>query len=534
MRMAPAQAIRHDGGAVLREMSHEFGSEPDVESVVQASSHWIGAALGWECDAMRFAVPDERGNLRAVLSTGEELIGDASLRRAHAAFDRKTTGRRPARTRRGSQALTLPFVVRGASFGVLDVVAPSHVIDERWETLDAVAGQIAIALANVATRNSIERGREAMRKAALLGARVAHAPTREEALREIVRGLYQDFGLRTAAWFVEEGGPRLVTTRGLGSRRRDRLRAIAAAGPGDLSARLASTFASVTVSDNPDVIDAGGTVVVMDANQDPQLREAVVLVQAVSGQLLSWSFSLEQLRKRNVSLDTALTLTAHELRGPLLAAKATIDGMLQEAGRGEVDRARLRDSRRQLEELASIVDPLLRWSVSGHGLRRRVGDLVGLVAKAIDSVVLETGEDRVVLEVPLDPLSVPMSRRHLSFAIANLIRNAIAFSPPESVVSVRVAFDEATATVSVHNEGIGVAEEEVESIFEPFSRGRSGRSVRAGNGLGLFVVQRVADSHGGRVWVKSGEKGTTFHLTLPLRSAAAAERGVPHQSADRG
>ena len=534
MRMASARASRHDGDAVLREMSHEFGSEPDVDAVIRASSHWIGAALGWELDAMRFALPDAQGDLRAALSTGEELIEDASLRRAHMAFARKAPKRRPARTRRGSQALTLPLVVRGVAVGVLDVVAPSNVLDERWETLDAVVSRIAIALANVAARSSIERGREAMRKAALLGARVAHAPTREEAIREIVRALHQDFGLRAAAWLVEEGGPLLVSTRGVGSRRRDRLRAIAASGPGDLSTRLASTFASVTASDDPDVIDAGGTIVVMDANQDPQLREAIVLAQAVSGQLLAWSFSLEQLQKRNVSLDTALTLTAHELRGPLLAAKATIDGMLQEAGRGGADRARLRDSRRQLEELASIVDPLLRWSVSGDGLRRRGGDLIGLVAKAIDSVVLETGEDRVVLEVPLDPSSVPISRRHLSFAIANLIRNAIAFSPSESVVSVRVAFDDATATVSVHNEGIGVAEEEVESIFEPFSRGRSGRSARAGNGLGLFVVQRVANSHGGRVWVKSGEEGTTFHLTIPLRTAAPAERGVQHQRADRG
>ena len=430
MRMAPAPLSRHDGGAVLREMYHDFGSEPDVEAVVRASSHWIGVALGWNLDAIRFAVPDARGDLRAVLGAGEELIEDASLRRAHVAFDRKATSRRPVRTRRGSHALTLPFVARGVAFGVLDLVAPSHVIDERWETLDAVASRIAIALANVARRSSIERGSEAMRKAALLGPRIALASTRQEALREIVRGLYRDIGLRSAAWLVEGAGPLLVSTRGLGSRRRDRLRAIAAVGPGDLSARLASTFASVADSDHPEVIDAGGTVVVMDANQDPLLREAVALIQAVSGQLLSWSFSLEQLRKRNASLDTALTLTAHELRGPLLAAKATIDGMLQEPGRREADRARLRDSRRQLEELADIVEPLLRWSVSGDGLRRRGGDLVGLVAKAIDSVVLETGEDRVVLEVPLDPVSVPMSRRHLSFAVANLIRNAIAILPP--------------------------------------------------------------------------------------------------------
>ena len=58
-----------------------------------------------------------------------------------------------------------------------------------------------------------------------------------------------------------------------------------------------------------------------------------------------------------------------------------------------------------------------------------------------------------MLELPLDPVRVPISRRHVSFAIRNLIRNAIAFSPPDSVVAVRVAFDDATTTISVHDQG---------------------------------------------------------------------------------
>ncbi len=236
---------------------------------------------------------------------------------------------------------------------------------------------------------------------------MAQSSTREEALREIVRGVHQGFGLRAAAWLLEGGEPVLVSARGLGSRRRDRLRVIVQPGRGDLSARLASTFASAASSDAPDVIDAGGTVVVMDADHDPRFREAISLVQGVSAGLLRCLFSMEQLRRRNTSLDDALTMTAHELRGPMLAAKATIDGMLQEPGRAADDRTRLREARRQLEELADVVGPLLRWSVSDERLRRRSSDLVGLVAKAIDFVVRETGEDRVILEVSLDPGACP-------------------------------------------------------------------------------------------------------------------------------
>jgi signal transduction histidine kinase len=528
---APGRADDPDGSAMLGEMLDALGSELDLDGVVRTSAQVIAAVLGWELHAYRLAVPDASGDLRAVAGVEQDLVGDDSLEQATAVFDRKTTDLRPAPGDVGTKALTIPFVTDGLAYGVVDIVAPSAVIDGRRDVLDAVAGRIAVALADVTASSSNERDGRAMQLATAIVDRVAHSRTREEALREIVRGVHQGFGLRAAAWLREAGEPVLVSARGLGSRRRDRLRAIQPGG-GDLAARLASTFASAASSNEPDVVDAGGAIIVMDPSDDPRSREAIALVQGVCAGLLRCLYSLEQLRRRNASLDDALTLTAHELRGPLLAAKATIDGMLQEPGRAGDDRVRLRGARRQLEELADVVGPLLRWSVSDERLRRRLSDLVGLVAKAIDSVVRETGEDRVILEVSLEPVSVPISRRHLSFAIANLIRNAIAFSPRDSVVSVRIMFDPAEATISVHDEGVGVPAEDLDSIFQPFARGRLGRSVRAGNGLGLFVVQRVADSHGGRVWVESGASGTTFHLTLPLRRAAAEGR-VRHGSVDR-
>ena len=517
---------------MLVEMLDALGSELDLEGVVHASAQLVGAVFGWQLHAFRLALPDASGDLRAVAGIDEALVGDASFEAARGAFDRMTPSLRPALAGVGTQALTIPFVSDGLAYGVVDIVAPTDVIDGRRDALDAVAGRIAAALSDVSAPSSIERGRPEMHQATAIVARVAQSSTREEALREIVRGVHQGFGLRAAAWLLEGGEPVLVSARGLGSRRRDRLRVIVQPGRGELSARLASTFASAASSDAPDVIDAGGTVVVMDADHDPRFREAISLVQGVSAGLLRCLFSMEQLRRRNTSLDDALTMTAHELRGPMLAAKATIDGMLQEPRRAADDRTRLREARRQLEELADVVGPLLRWSVSDERLRRRSSDLVGLVAKAIDSVVRETGEDRVILEVSLDPVTVPISRRHLSFAVGNLIRNAIAFSPRDSVVGVRIMFDPAAATISVHDSGIGVPAEDVDSIFQPFARGRLGRAVRAGNGLGLFVVQRVADSHGGRVWVESGATGTTFHLALPLRRAADDGRGR-HGSVDR-
>ena len=146
-------------GVLLREMVHALGSEPDVEGVVRASSHWIGAALGLgarrSCDSR---CPTRVVDLRTVLSDGEGLIDDDSLERASAVFDGKVTSRLPARAGTRAQAVTIPIVSRGFAYGVLDIVAPAHVIDERWDTLVAVVGQVAVALSNATARDSLDRG----------------------------------------------------------------------------------------------------------------------------------------------------------------------------------------------------------------------------------------------------------------------------------------------------------------------------------------------------------------------------------------
>jgi signal transduction histidine kinase len=111
-----------------------------------------------------------------------------------------------------------------------------------------------------------------------------------------------------------------------------------------------------------------------------------------------------------------------------------------------------------------------------------------------------------------------VSRRHVSLAVADLVRNAIAYSPPRSLVEVGLAVRGRSALITVRDRGDGIVEEDVDAIFHPFERGRSGNGRRAGSGLGLFVVKRVADAHGGSVWVDRDRSSTKFHLSLPLRA----------------
>jgi signal transduction histidine kinase len=105
---------------------------------------------------------------------------------------------------------------------------------------------------------------------------------------------------------------------------------------------------------------------------------------------------------------------------------------------------------------------------------------------------------------------------HLRSAVANVIRNALVYSPSESTVTVTVRSTDGRATLTVRDQGPGVPSAEQDSIFDPFIRGSAARLVRTGNGLGLFIARRVMEAHGGRIWLGSPRRGSVFHLELPL------------------
>jgi signal transduction histidine kinase len=104
----------------------------------------------------------------------------------------------------------------------------------------------------------------------------------------------------------------------------------------------------------------------------------------------------------------------------------------------------------------------------------------------------------------------------LRSAVANLIRNALMYSPSTTPVEVVVDADRVRARVTVRDRGPGIPSEERSRIFDPFVRGAVGRDVARGNGLGLFVVRRVAEAHGGSVRLDRTSGGARFCLQLPI------------------
>ncbi len=139
-----------------------------------------------------------------------------------------------------------------------------------------------------------------------------------------------------------------------------------------------------------------------------------------------------------------------------------------------------------------------------------------LIAQALDQV---PEVDRIETSVPDDVPVVLVDAIQVERALVNLLENAIKFSPPESLISLRVTSTRSDVVIRVVDLGPGVPEEEFERVFEPFHR--VGGSAARGAGLGLAIARGFVEANAGRVWVESvSGQGTSFAIALPVASAA--------------
>ena len=152
--------------------------------------------------------------------------------------------------------------------------------------------------------------------------------------------------------------------------------------------------------------------------------------------------------------------------------------------------------------------------------------VAGVLAESLDRTRLAAQTREIAVAViGTAELEVLGDEGQLATAVANLIDNAITYSPKGTRVVVGVRLVEQTVEISVADEGIGIAEKDLERVFERFYRADPARSrATGGTGLGLAIVKHVATNHGGTVgvWSKEGS-GSTFTVRLPVHAPA----GVP-------
>ncbi|MFN2489100.1 MAG: sensor histidine kinase [Actinomycetota bacterium] len=211
--------------------------------------------------------------------------------------------------------------------------------------------------------------------------------------------------------------------------------------------------------------------------------------------------------------EMALAWTAHELCAPIVAARAAVASALQEGCAGDSARDLLGRAERELGRAVELVESLLRWAASTAPLKLAPIDLTRVVAEAVRSSATEERTVTVSLHAPA-PVTVTGDGTHLRSAVSNLIRNAVSYSPQGSEISVAVNEEGGRATVTVEDEGPGVQEADRDTLFDPFSRGGTGATTRAGQGLGLYIARRITEAHDGLLWMEPKEHGVAFKMQL--------------------
>jgi signal transduction histidine kinase len=212
---------------------------------------------------------------------------------------------------------------------------------------------------------------------------------------------------------------------------------------------------------------------------------------------------------------------SHDFRSPLAIVLSAIQTVQADPGmRDDVRRSFLTRAERHCKRLGALVNDLLDLAriENRDGAFERV-DLAGVIEEALEGARAAAEDRRVALacDASAEPVLAEVDRGHVVRAVANLVDNALKFTPPAGRVTVGLRCADGVACIAVSDTGPGIPDEEREHLFERFYQGRRGRELGSGSGLGLAIVAGVARQHGGRVEVTSAlGAGSTFVLRLPL------------------
>lgn len=233
----------------------------------------------------------------------------------------------------------------------------------------------------------------------------------------------------------------------------------------------------------------------------------------------------EELRRANADLERFVGAVSHDLKSPLVAAEMLISVMQQAVAKGDLVKTgeTAGGIRKACGRMRRIIDDLLEHQRAGYaGMRSAPVDLVEVALEVIEDHRKEVTRRGAHVHLHDDLPTVRADRARITAALENLFSNAVKYGsrdgePPEIEVGARV--HEGEVRLFVRDHGKGVPAEHREAIFDLFRR-----LVRDddGTGIGLAIVRRVAEAHGGHAWVEDADPapggsggGAIFYLSLP-------------------
>jgi PAS domain S-box-containing protein len=241
------------------------------------------------------------------------------------------------------------------------------------------------------------------------------------------------------------------------------------------------------------------------------------------------------LRAADNNKNEFLATLAHELRNPLSPIRNAA-ALLGASGTGAEHQARAREViTRQVDHLAHLVDDLLDVARISEGkivLRKEEVELGGVIAQAIETAgpLIHSRDHRLEVVQPAEQVWVMGDPVRLAQSMGNLLHNAAKFTPKGGQIKVEVALNGEVVRISVHDNGIGIAEDNLSRIFGMFAQAAVPPDrAPEGLGIGLSLVSRLLEMHGGRLSASSPGigLGSTFTVELPVLRVVEPLQAAP-------
>ena len=261
------------------------------------------------------------------------------------------------------------------------------------------------------------------------------------------------------------------------------------------------------------------------------------LERRVSERTAALEASTAALKEADRRKDEFLAMLAHELRNPLAPISTAVQLLrLKELSESQRDRAR-DVLERQVQHLVFLVDDLLdvsritRGMITLHRERVLVG---GVIARAVEAArpAIDERHHTLTLDLSDEVLSVEGDRARLTQVVGNLLNNAVKFMEPGGRILLKVAREGTSVAITVKDNGIGISSEQMPRIFDLFTQAHTkSDSVQGGLGIGLALVRRLVEMHGGTVAAHSAgpDQGAEITVRLPLWATQGIAR--PDESA---
>jgi signal transduction histidine kinase len=260
---------------------------------------------------------------------------------------------------------------------------------------------------------------------------------------------------------------------------------------------------------------------------DGRAREIItsIIEQAVNDAAARYSHVLRAIRER-------LTATlVHDLRNPIAAAKMSAQLVIHKTSDSTNSDRQAKRIIRSLDRVSAMIEDVLDASRLGAGetitlsmAECHMEELLKLVAAEYN----QDGTNQVHISSSGN-VSGYWNAHAIQRIVENLVTNAIKYGAPHEPISVSAVDSDDTITLTVHNHGPAIPEEEQDLLFQRFQRARN-TEAQSGWGLGLVIVKGLTEAHGGTVHVESGRDGTSFIVSIP-RDLRAKAVEVPQQEA---